>query len=168
MSKNTEVHFSSASNEWETPPSLFEWISHIYRFTLDPCCTHGSAKCFYHFTVADDGLSKSWDGETVFMNPPYGNDIGKWVKKAYEESQNGGATVVCLIPARTDTSWWYEYCTKAARILFITGRVHFIQGEKQAAAPFPSCFVVFQPDCHLCRCDWFKLGLDIRRGSLDK
>ena len=161
---NTKVHFSSATNEWATPVSLYRWIGQIYRFTLDPCCTVATAKCATFYTSAEDGLSKSWGQHTVFMNPPYGNDIGKWVKKAFEES-NKGATVVCLIPARTDTSWWYKYCTLAARVMFITGRVHFIQGEKQAAAPFPSCFVVFTPDCHECYCQWFNLGLDIRRGT---
>jgi phage N-6-adenine-methyltransferase len=84
------VHFSSKSNEWETPQSLFDELNAKYNFTLDPCSTHGNAKCEKHFTIEEDGLKQSWAGETVFMNPPYGSEIKHWIKKAYEESLLGG------------------------------------------------------------------------------
>jgi site-specific DNA-methyltransferase (adenine-specific) len=100
------VHFSSATPEWETPQALFDELSHIFGgFTLDPCATTQNAKCTRFFTREDDGLSQPWTGK-VFVNPPYGREIGKWVRKAYEESQNG-ALVVCLLPARVDTRWWH-------------------------------------------------------------
>lgn len=73
------------------------------------------------------------------MNPPYGREIGRWMKKAYESSLNG-ALVVCLVPARTDTNWWHDYAMNG-EITFIKGRLKF--GESKNSAPFPSALVVF-------------------------
>ena len=73
--------------------------------------------------------------------------IGKWIKKAYESTfmnwQHNGTTVVCLLPVRTDTSWFQDYCMKASEIRFIRGRLKF--GDSKNSAPFPSCIVVFTP-----------------------
>lgn len=102
------VHFSSKSNEWYTPQYLFDELNEKYQFTLDPCASHENAKCDKYFTIEDDGLTKDWSKDIVFMNPPYGRNIKHWIKKAYEESVKG-ATVVCLIPARTDTTYWHDY-----------------------------------------------------------
>jgi site-specific DNA-methyltransferase (adenine-specific) len=76
------------------------------------------------------------------MNPPYGREIGQWVKKAYNESRNG-ATVVCLLPARTDTAWWHDYVLPMATVTFIRGRLKF--GDSKNSAPFPSAVAVFYP-----------------------
>lgn len=136
------VHYSSKSNEWETPSELFEKLNKEFRFTLDPCCTKENAKCERHFTIAEDGLKQDWSDHNVFMNPPYGRQIKKWVKKAYKESLKG-ATVVCLIPARTDTSYWHEYIFNKAEIRFLRGRVKFSNSKN--GAPFPSAIVVYRP-----------------------
>ena len=151
--KNMDVHFSSKSNEWETPSEIFEALKSEFGFTLDPCCTEDNAKCAKFFTVKENGLQQDWSKETVFMNPPYGREIGKWVKKAYHEAQKG-AVVVCLIPSRTDTGWWHRYCMKG-EIRFIKGRLKFINKSlpsyrpdgdfKISSAPFPSAIVVFRP-----------------------
>lgn len=135
-----EVHFSSKSDNWATPMELFDRLNQEYEFTLDPCASGGNAKCDKYFTVADDGLTKDWSKDRVFMNPPYGREIGKWMKKAYESSIDG-ALVVCLIPARTDTAWWHEYAMMG-EIEFIRGRIKF-RGHKNPA-PFPSAIVVFR------------------------
>ena len=132
--------FSSATNEWSTPQEFFDQLNEEYRFTLDPCCTRETAKCDHFFTKEDDGLSRSWKGHTVFMNPPYGREIKDWIKKAYRESCKPNTTVVCLIPARTDTRYWHKYCMKASEIRLIKGRLKF--GGK-GPAPFPSAVVVF-------------------------
>src|SRR5579885_2783195 len=95
------VHFLSQTPEWETPQDLFDELNSLYHFTLDPCATPHNAKCPRFFTKEQDGLSQTWDG-VVFLNPPYGREIGKWIQKAYESSL-AGVTVVCLVPARTDT-----------------------------------------------------------------
>lgn len=103
-----EVHFSSKSNEWSTPLNVFNKLDDEFCFDLDPCSDGSNAKCEKYFTIEEDGLVQDWSENTVFMNPPYGREIKRWVKKAYEESLKG-AVVVCLIPARTDTSYWHEY-----------------------------------------------------------
>ena len=135
------VHFSSRSDDWATPQSFFDRLDEEFDFTLDPCSDKYNAKCSKFFTKEDDGLSKSWAGETVFMNPPYGRVIGDWVRKAFEESLNEGTTVVALIPARTDTKYWHEYVMKAAEIRLVKGRLKFGNGADNA--PFPSAVVIF-------------------------
>ena len=146
MSKITmKVHYSSNTNEWETPDYIFKPLDKRFKFTLDPCCTKENAKCEKFYTIKEDGLIQDWGKEVVFVNPPYGREIGKWIKKSYDAAKNG-ATVVMLIPARTDTKAWFDYCRIAGDIIFITGRVKFINKgqEKPASAPFPSAIVVFK------------------------
>jgi phage N-6-adenine-methyltransferase len=135
------VHFSSKTDEWPTPQWLFDALSAEFHFTLDPCSTHENAKCKKHFTKADNGLEADWGDETVWMNPPYGRAIGLWMKKAYKSAQLG-ATVVCLVPSRTDTRWWHKYVMKA-EIRLLPGRIQF--GNAKASAPFPSAIVIFRP-----------------------
>ena len=131
----------SKSIEWGTPQDLFDELDREFHFTLDPCATPESAKCEKFYTIEQDGLSKSWAGERVFMNPPYGRPLKQWVKKAYEESQKG-AIVVCLLPSRTDVRWFHDYCIKGD-IRFIKGRLKF--GGAEHNAPFPSAIVIFNP-----------------------
>lgn len=133
------VHFSSASDEWPTPRAYFDTVSREFGpFDLDPCATPESAKAPRFFTKADDGLAQEWHGR-VWMNPPYGRTIGAWMRKAYESAQ-GGAMVVCLVPARTDTGWWHDYAMKGS-VRFLRGRLKF--GDSKNSAPFPSALVVF-------------------------
>lgn len=134
--------FSSKTDEWETPQDFFDALDAEFHFTLDPCATPENAKCKKYFTKAEDGLRQDWQGETVFCNPPYGRAIKDWVKKCYEESRKPNTTVVMLIPARTDTSYFHEYIYgKAKEIRFIRGRLKF--GKAKHPAPFPSMVVVF-------------------------
>lgn len=138
---NTDVMFSSKDTTWTTPQDFFEKLNKEFNFTLDPCCVPNTAKCSTYFTPETDGLKQSWQGYTVFMNPPYGREIGKWLEKAYKESLKG-ITVVCLIPSRTDTKYWHDFCMKAAEIRFVKGRLKF--GDSNNSAPFPSAVVVFK------------------------
>jgi len=151
---NTKALFSSQSDEWETPQELFDRLNGVYWFTLDPCCQVYNAKCPKFYTQKDDGLSKDWCGETVFVNPPYGRSIGKWVKKCHDEAQLG-CRIVMLIPARTDTTWFHNYLYKKpnVKIEFIRGRLKFVNRQlpswnehgdyKLSGAPFPSMLVYF-------------------------
>lgn len=132
--------YSSATPEWATPQKVFDDLNAEFGFTLDPCATPENAKCAKFFTRLDDGLKKEWVG-SVFVNPPYGRGIGEWVKKAFNSAKEGGAVVVCLLPARTDTKWWHDYCVKG-EIRFIRGRLKF--GDGKNSAPFPSAIVVFK------------------------
>jgi site-specific DNA-methyltransferase (adenine-specific) len=130
------------THEWPTPQWLFDALNAEFGFTLDPCATPESAKCGKYFTRADDGLKQDWSGHIVFMNPPYGVLIGAWMSKALQ-SAKAGATVVCLVPARTDTRWWHDSAMKG-EIRFLRGRLYF--GDGAGRAPFPNAVVVFRPD----------------------
>jgi len=134
--------FSSKSNSWETPQDFFDKLNDEFQFTLDPCASHENHKCSKYYTIEDDGLSKDWSEETVFVNPPYGREISKWVKKCYEESLKLNIIVVMLLPARTDTKYQHDYIFKYAKaICFIKGRLKF--GNQNNSAPFPSQIIIF-------------------------
>lgn len=135
---NTDLMFSSKTAEWETPQAFFDRLNWKYHFTLDAAAQPENAKCERYFTPKDDGLAKNWGGQIVWCNPPYGREIGKWVKKGYEESKE--SVVVMLLPARTDTGWFHDYCTKGV-ITFLRGRLKF--GNGKTPAPFPSMVVEF-------------------------
>lgn len=122
-------HFSSARQDWKTPKAFYQALDSEFRFDFDPCPPNPKF----------DGLSVEW-GHRTFCNPPY-NQIAKWVAKANYEAAKG-KTVVLLIPSRTDTKWWHDYCMKAREIRFIKGRLKF--DDFKNSAPFPSAIVVFQ------------------------
>ena len=141
MNEETQqLMFSSASNEWSTPAEMFHQLELRFGpFTLDPAATAANAKCPKFFTAEDDGLLQSWQGHSVFCNPPYGRQIGKWVEKAFKESRQPATQVVLLIPARTDTAYWHEYVMRSDCIAFIKGRLRF--GNSKNCAPFPSAVI---------------------------
>jgi phage N-6-adenine-methyltransferase len=129
----------STTDQWATPQKFFDaWNALRGPFDVDVCANESNAKCAVYFDEAMDGLKQQWVGK-CWMNPPYGRNIGKWMKKAYE-SAGDGTIVVCLVPARTDTKWWHDYAIKGD-ITFIRGRLKF--GTATNSAPFPSAIVVF-------------------------
>lgn len=130
-----DVMGSSESVEWPTPQDLFDLLDAEFGFEVDVCATPGFAKCERFFSPEEDGLAQEWHG-TCWMNPPYGDEIGAWMNKAYEESLTG-AVVVCLVPARVDTAWWWDYALKG-EIRFLRGR---LKTGKQSW-PFPSALVI--------------------------
>lgn len=132
------VHYSSATEEWETPQEFFDELNSTFHFDLDACASQGNAKCDRYFTKDDNALEQHWTG-TVWMNPPYGRQIESFMKKAFMESCKG-ATVVCLVPARTDTRWWHRYANRGM-VIHIKGRLSF--GGASSPAPFPSAVVIF-------------------------
>ena len=81
-------------------------------------------------------------GHTVFCNPPYGREIGKWVKYSYEQSRKENTIVVMLVPSRTDTRWFHNYIYGKAEIRFVKGRLKF--GGAITGAPFPSMVVIYR------------------------
>ena len=143
---NTDVMFSSKSDLWETPQDLFDRLDAEFHFTLDACALPENAKCARYYTPEQDGLSQPWDG-VVWCNPPYGRQVGIWVEKAALSAMQG-ATVVMLLPARTDTAWYQDYIDPFVRPRFIRGRLKF--GGAKNSAPFPSMVVAFGKD-------WWKI-----------
>ena len=145
---NTDLMFSSKNENWETPQDFFDALDNEFHFTLDPCANDENHKVPKYFTKEIDGLSLDWGGEITFCNPPYGKQIGKWVKKAYETYKNAWnykykTVVVMLLPARTDTKWFHDYIYNKAEIRFIKGRLKF--GGCKNSAPFPSMVVIYNP-----------------------
>ena len=135
--------FSSATDNWSTPQDFFDKLNDEFHFTLDVCADENNHKCEHYYTKEIDGLSRPWIG-TVWCNPPYGRKIGEWVRRAYLSSQIGSATVVMLLPARTDTRWFHDYIYNKSNteIRFIKGRLKF--GGCKNSAPFPSMVVIFR------------------------
>lgn len=134
---NQEVMFSSKTDLWETPQALFDELNREFGFQTDVCALPENAKCDEFYTQEQDGLSQQWTG-VCWCNPPYGRQVGKWVKKAAESD----ATVVMLLPARTDTKWFHDYILPNAEIRFIKGRLKF--GGNKNSAPFPSMVCIFR------------------------
>jgi phage N-6-adenine-methyltransferase len=143
MAEINNVHFSSKSDLWATPQDFFDKYNKVYNFDIDVCANKQNAKCNKYFDIEQNGLNQNWTG-SCWMNPPYGREIVLWMKKAYESSLDG-ATVVCLIPSRTDTKWWHEYAMNG-NIEFIKGRLKF--GGHSNSAPFPSAVVIFDGANH--------------------
>lgn len=133
------------SVEWGTPPALFAELDAEFSFTLDPAATMENAKCAKFYTKEDDGLAQSWEGERVFLNPPYGTDAAKWIAKAYFESDRA-EVIVALLPVRTDTKWFHDFVLGKAEIQFLRGRLRFIgPNGREGTATFPSMLVVWRP-----------------------
>lgn len=139
--KRQPVTFWHRSDEWETPPDLFAALDAEFHFTLDVAALPYNAKCERFFTPGADALRQQWEG-VCWCNPPYGFVLRQWLHKAHE-SAGQGATVVCLVPARTDTSWWHDYVLPHAEIRYLRGRLKF-NGSGNSAT-FPSALAVFRP-----------------------
>ena len=137
------VLYSSRSEEWATPVDFFSALDDEFGFTLDPCATRQNAKCRRYYTKADNGLVQDWGQRTVFCNPPYGRDIGDWVKKCFLAAK-AGATVVLLVHARTDTRYFHNWIDGKAELRFVRGRLKF--GDSTQSAPFPSLVAIYWPD----------------------
>ncbi len=148
-----KVIYSSKSNEWETPIWLFNKLNEEFNFYCDVAATKNNHLCEYYFTEEENSLLQDWSiYKNCFCNPPYGKLISKFIQKGYEESLKG-CNVVFLIPARTDTKWWHEYCSKG-EVRFIKGRLKFQNrtfpswksdgSHKISPANFPSAIVIFK------------------------
>ena len=132
-----EVHYSSKTDLWETPQSFFDELNREFHFETDVCALPENAKCDKFYTPDQDGLKQDWSG-VCWCNPPYGRQIGKWVEKAAKSN----ATVVMLLPARTDTKWFHDWILPFAEIRFVKGRLKF--GKAAHNAPFPCMVVIFR------------------------
>ena len=130
-----------------TPP-LFEALNREFNFTLDAAANDVNHLCDKYYTKENSGLDKSWKGETVWCNPPYGKTAtGVWTKKCFEESRDPSTTVVMLIPARTDRKSFHDYIYNRpdVEVRFLPGRLKFnnFTSDPIEAAPFPSMIVIF-------------------------
>jgi phage N-6-adenine-methyltransferase len=135
----------SQTDDWATPIDLWEKLDAIHNFDVDAAASQANHLCLDWYGLDHenpnrrDGLNASWNGRTVWINPPYGRIIAEWTKAAQRHADGGGA-VVMLLPSRTDTRWFHEYCLPND-VEFIKGRLKF--GGSLVSAPFPSMIVRF-------------------------
>lgn len=131
--------FTSNSDEWTTPKELFAKLNRRFLFNLDAAASDENHLCPDYFTKETDGLSQPWEGKRVFCNCPY-SQIARWAEKFQEESSRA-QLIVALVPARTDTRWWYKYIVEADKIVFLRGRLKFSNSKN--SAPFPSALAIW-------------------------
>jgi phage N-6-adenine-methyltransferase len=132
--------------DWCTPQDFFDRLNEEFGFVLDAAATDKTAKCTLYYTPETDGLSQSWDrGGAVFCNPPYGREIGKWVKKAYEEARGGGVRRCTAYSRSNRYDLFHDYIYGKAEIRFVRGRLRFTDDDGNASdpAPFPSMVVIY-------------------------
>lgn len=158
MDKRTlKILTSSKEMDWGTPVKVVEaaearWasVNKNEHFCLDVAASDENQKCHGWILEYDNGLTSDWSrvhrecplGKQgiCWMNPPYGDEIIEWVKKANEEALKNGVKTVALLPSRTDTKWFQDYCMQWP-VVFVRGRIKFEGADN--AAPFPSVFVLF-------------------------
>lgn len=146
MRAKNNGRYNGNGREWATPPEVFDPLHAEFKFTLDPCATPENAKCLRFYTERLNGLSMSWAGERVFMNPPYGREIYAWTRKAREEAATGEALVVGLLPASCDLKWWHDDVVGHAEVRYIRGRVRFLTGGPyRASGFFASVIAIWRP-----------------------
>lgn len=158
---------SSATGEWGTPPDFYAAQDALFQFTVDACATRANAKHPRFWNLADNGLAQSWEGETVWCNPPYGAEVSQWVARARDAAVQERAIACLLVAARPDTQWWRRYVLQedhhvgrlrasfyvpetgvwwlrwdglTTGIRFWPERLRFV-GMRDDSAPFPSALV---------------------------
>ena len=147
----TDTFKTSSDDTWSTPRDFYNNLAKEFNFTLDAAALASSTLVPDNWYGPDhpentrqDAFTCCWSLDSgsgvVWLNPPYGRTIGEWMKKANDEAKHG-ATVVCLVPARTDTNWWHNYCIQH-EVRFIKGRLKF--GNQKNSAPFPSALVIMK------------------------
>lgn len=137
-------------DEWQTPSELFKVLDYEFHFDLDAAATYENRMVGNHLgpgagSDLQDALTSPWIGTTVWCNPPY-SKLPTFVERAYNQSKLQHNTVVLLIPAYTDTRYWWNYIVPHAdEVRFLKGRLQFLEGgKKKQSARFPSCVVVFR------------------------
>jgi len=142
---------SSLDDTWTTPKVFYDKLNDEFNFTLDAAASKLTTLVEDNWygldhedTDRQDAIKCDWFGDSnggaIWLNPPYGRTLNRWLEKAGQEASKG-ATVVCLVPSRTDTKWWHNYCIQH-EVRFIKGRLSF--GNHTNLAPFPSELVVMK------------------------
>lgn len=152
--------FSSESTDWQTPAHLFNALNAEFHFTLDVCATMENKKVRVFYSIHQDAFKLQWRGR-CWCNPPYSRGIGRWLEKAKKSAVENDATVVMLLPSRTDTNWWFDHA-RFGEVRFLKGRLKF-EGAP-SAAPFPSALVIFRPGLPLSTSYWDYRQVDYEPG----
>lgn len=154
---------------WRTPDPTYQLMNTHMNFTLDAAASPDNAKCRKFFTEADNGLQKSWAGETVWCNPPYSRGhLKAWTAKAWDEAAYHDVTSCLLIPHDSSTKWWwknvvgtglcddpkffipgafaYQQHWGQVCVVPVQGRIGFLRpdtGKAKGKSAFPSVYVCY-------------------------
>lgn len=166
---------SEASNSdlWYTPVSLFEPLNREFGFSLDGAADGANALCRRYYgpgngpgrfgqgaeSLGPDGLTARWSGEKVWLNCPYGREVGNWVIKAYREVfllPDPAELAVLLLPAHTGPAWFHSAIwdkdihgpRRGVQVRFLQGRIKFEgpHNPDREPARFDSMVVVMRRD----------------------
>jgi phage N-6-adenine-methyltransferase len=138
LSKAKYGKMGRGDQERATPQWLYDHFDKEFHFTFDAAASEKNHKHPHFFTKEQNALEQEWSG-VIWLNPPW-NEIGPFMKKAYESAQRG-ASVVCLVPLWSTERWFPEYALHG-HIRILSDRVAF-EGYDQKA-PQPLCVIVFK------------------------
>ena len=131
----------SISQEYETPDNIFKPLDDEFNFMCDLAASELNHKCSSYYTIEQDAFSRNWGGVN-WINPPF-NKVGKWVKKAHEDSNKFKSTIVMLILVKSNTNWFRDFVMDSKEVRFINQKVHFKNTPQ--GLRFPACIVIFSP-----------------------
>lgn len=140
MKSKYSAKMISLNQEYETPDKLFEILDNEFHFKCDLAGSQLNHKCKNYFSKNDDAFSHNWYGYN-WLNPPF-NKVGKWVRKAFEDSLKYHSTIVMLILVKSNTNWWRDCVMKSKEVRFINQKLQF--KNTQQGLRFPACIVVFE------------------------
>lgn len=144
------IHFSHKSDEWATPQDIFDDLNKEFDFDMDVAANKENTKCVQFLSSEKNALLHEW-GRKNWCNPPY-SLVKEFCRKAIIEQTKDNMTVM-LIPARTDTKFFHDYCYNKpnVEVRFLKGRIKFISPDgillrkgASNSAPFPSMLVIFK------------------------
>lgn len=102
---------TSKKSDYGTPKDFFAWLDESFHFTIDLAAGPYNTKHARFYGVKDNSLHQSWEGETGFLNPPYGRGIAGWMQKSHDSAVRQRAIICMLLPARVGARWWRRYVT---------------------------------------------------------
>lgn len=134
------------AQDWGTPVPLFCGLHAEYRFTVDAAASIANHKLPRYWTEAHDGLARSWRGERVFYNPPFG-DVRSWLEKALYERDHNGVFSVGLALCSLETDWYLDLASKVEKHTF-RRRVAYSppRGVDASSPSFPSVLLICNPE----------------------
>lgn len=146
----------SISQTWCTPPKYVRAVRDVFnnRIALDPCSNEYSivrAETEYRLPKTD-GLRKSWNFPTIYVNPPYGADrergttIRDWLRRCDLAREQHRSEVLALVPVATNTRHWKDHVfgvADAVCFLYDTRLRFLVEGKDEGKGAPMSCAMVY-------------------------
>lgn len=145
----------SVSQNWCTPPKYVRAVREVFDdyIALDPCSNaHSVVGAETEYRLPDDGLRRSWNFATIYVNPPYGADrqrgttIKHWLRRCAAAHDEHGSQVLALVPVATNTRHWKDYVfgvADAVCFLYDTRLRFLVDGKDEGKGAPMSCAMVY-------------------------